>query len=308
MISIVFPAYNEEGNVAELHRRIMAAMQEVKEPFEIIAVDNASTDGTSRELLTLKPLKVIRFAYNIGQTAALDAAIRVAKYPIVVTLDADLQNDPADIPTFLAKIDEGFSCVSGWRKNRKDAFFSRKLPSWTANTIISLMTRLPLHDYGCTMKAYTRDVIQGIELYGEMHRFIPAYAAWTGAKVSEIVVNHRERKYGESKYGLSRVFKVVLDLIVVRFLTTSFNTPMHFFGAAGIASLGIGFLAEVAAVYLKLAGLRSLVETPLPVVGAMFVIVGVQFILFGLLAEVLMRTYYESRHAEPYRIRETLNT
>ncbi|MEK7116483.1 MAG: glycosyltransferase, partial [Patescibacteria group bacterium] len=187
-----------------------------------------------------------------------------------------------------------------------DEFLTRKIPSWMANALISWLTGVALHDYGCSLKAYRREIIQDIELYGEMHRFIPAYAAWSGARVTEIIINHRARRFGKSKYGLSRVFKVLLDLLVVKFLTGYFNKPMHFFGALGFVSLGIGFLAELAAVVLRFYGIH-LVQTPLPTVGAMFVVVGVQFILFGLIAEVLMRTYYESKGSRAYVIREKIN-
>lgn len=197
--------------------------------------------------------------------------------------------------------------MSGWRKDRKDALVVRKIPSWIANTIISWLTGVSLHDYGCSMKAYRRNIIQDVELYGEMHRFIPAYAAWSGAKVTEIVVNHRARSFGVSKYGLSRIFKVILDLIVVKFLIKYFNKPMHFFGAVGFMSLALGVFAELAALVLKFTGHQSLIQTPLPVIGVMFIVVGFQFVLFGLIAEVLMRTYYESQHRMPYQIRQIIS-
>ncbi|HWQ99451.1 MAG TPA: glycosyltransferase family 2 protein [Candidatus Methylomirabilis sp.] len=310
-VSIVIPVYNEEQSLPLFYEELrVIADRMTSVAFEIMIVDDGSMDKSPDILRDLcrrdARVKGVVFQRNYGQTAAMSCGIKMATGEVIIPMDADLQNDPADIPKFLEKIDEGFSCVSGWRKDRKDAFFSRKLPSWIANTLISWMTGVSLHDYGCTMKAYKCDVIQGIELYGEMHRFIPAYAAWTGAKVTEIAVNHRERSYGVSKYGLSRVFKVLLDLIVVRFLTTSFNKPMHFFGVVGFIALLIGSIAEIAAIVLRFRGLH-LVQTPLPVVGAMFVIVGVQFLLFGLLAEVMMRTYYESKHATPYHVRETMN-
>ena len=310
-ISIVIPVYNEEQSLPSLYDELRSVSDRLSDiAFEFVIVDDGSRDrspGILRELCARdRRAKGVLFSRNFGQTAAMSCGIKLATGDVIIPIDADLQNDPADIPKFLEKINAGYSCVSGWRKDRKDALVSRKLPSWTANTLISWMTGVALHDYGCTMKAYRREVIQGVELYGEMHRFIPAYAAWTGAQVAEIAVNHRERKYGESKYGLSRIFKVILDLIVVRFLTTSFNKPMHFFGAVGFIALALGSAAEIAAVILRFRG-THLVQTPLPVVGAMFVIVGVQFLLFGLLAEVMMRTYYESGHTRPYLIRESLN-
>ncbi len=310
-VTVVVPVYNEEGNVARLRDELAA--EAGKRPdlsFEFIFVDDGSKDRSPeilRSLAAADPrVKVVFFRRNFGQTAAMSCGMRLATGDIIIPMDADLQNDPADIPVFLAKIDEGYSCVSGWRKERKDKLVARKLPSWMANALISWMTGVKLHDYGCSMKAYSRDLIQGIDLYGEMHRFIPAYAAWSGGRVCEVVVHHRPRVSGVSKYGMSRVFKVLLDLIVVKFLTKYFNRPMHFFGAIGFASLLLGGMAEVAAVVLRFLGLH-LVETPLPIVGAMFIIVGVQFILFGLMAEVQMRTYYESRGTTAYSIRETLN-
>lgn len=310
-VSIVIPVFNEEDSLPWLFEELNLALAKLAGiAHEIIVVDDGSRDRSPEILRELcardERVKGVLFSRNFGQTAAMSCGIKLATGEVIIPIDADLQNDPADIPKFLEKINAGYSCVSGWRKDRKDAFVSRKLPSWMANTLISWMTGVPLHDYGCTMKAYRREVIQGVELYGEMHRFIPAYAAWTDAKVTEIAVNHRERKYGESKYGLSRIFKVMLDLIVVRFLTTSFNKPMHFFGAAGFVSLALGTAAEIAALILRLRG-THLVQTPLPVVGAMFVIVGMQFLLFGLLAEVMMRTYYASSGSQPFTIHETLN-
>lgn len=310
-VTIVLPVYNEEGNLGQMYDELAAEASRILDvDFEFIFVDDGSRDRSAaivRELAAKDSRIVgIFFKRNFGQTAAMSCGIKAAKGDVIIPMDADLQNDPADISKFLEKIDEGYSCVSGWRKNRKDDLVLRKVPSWIANSLISWMTGVSLHDYGCSMKAYLRDLIQGIELYGEMHRFIPAYAAWSGGKVTEIVVNHRARIHGVSKYGLSRIFKVMLDLVVVKYLTKYFNRPMHFFGAVGFLSLGLGVLAEVSAVILRLFGLH-LVQTPLPIVGAMFVIVGIQFILFGLMAEVLMRTYYETRGARWYEIKETLN-
>lgn len=305
-ISIVIPVFEEEGSLPTLFgelRAVAAKMPSVE--CEFLFVDDGSRDGSAaliRAFAAEDPrAKGIFFRRNFGQTAAMSCGIKAATGDVIIPMDADLQNDPADIPKFLSKIDEGYSCVSGWRKDRKDDLLLRKIPSWAANALISTLTGVVLHDYGCSLKAYRRDVIQDVELYGEMHRFIPAYAAWSGARVTEIVVNHRARRFGVSKYGISRVFKVALDLIVVKFLTRYFDKPMHFFGAVGFVSLFLGIVAEVAAVALRFMGLH-LVETPLPIVGAMFVIVGVQFILFGLLSEVLMRTYYESRGKKSYQL------
>lgn len=311
-ISLVIPCYNEEENLDKLYSEInQIAAQMPDYSFEIIFVDDGSKDKSPQILRELagqdQRVKTIIFHRNTGQTAAMSCGIKLATGDIIIPMDADLQNDPADIPRFLEKINQGYSCVSGWRKNRKDKLILRKIPSWIANAMISLMTGVHLHDYGCSLKSYRRDIIQDVELYGEMHRFIPAYAAWSGAKVTEIVVNHRPRVAGMSKYGISRVFKVVLDLIVVKFLMKYFNKPMHFFGAVGFTSLALGGIAELAALYLKIFLGISLILTPLPIVGAMFIIVGVQLIMSGLLAEVLMRTYYSSGSKMPYSIKEKIN-
>lgn len=311
-ISVVIPVLNEEGSLPTLFEELKAVATTLSGMvFEFLFIDDGSVDGSVALLRSFAQqdsrVKVIVFRRNFGQTAAMSCGIQAATGDVIIPMDADLQNDPADIPKFLEKIDEGFSCVSGWRKQRQDGFVLRLLPSWVANWIISAMTGVKLHDYGCSLKAYRRSIIQDVELYGEMHRFIPAYAAWSGAKVMEITVNHRARKFGVSKYGLSRIFKVILDLIVVKFLTNYFNKPIHFFGAAGFVFLFIGGLSELIAIIYKLTGTKDFVQTPLPVIGAMFIIVGVQFVLFGLLSEVLMRTYYAARQAKPYSIRETHN-
>jgi len=310
-ISVVVPVYNEQDNLEQLYGELAGVAQTMPViVFEFIFVDDGSSDQ-SRSILRQMAgrdsrVKAILFRRNFGQTAAMSCGIKAATGDVIIPMDADLQNDPADIPRFMEKINEGYSCVSGWRKDRKDGLMLRKIPSWTANAIISWFTGVHLHDYGCSLKAYKRDIIQGVDLYGEMHRFIPAYAAWGGARVTEIVANHRPRIHGVSKYGISRVFKVILDLVVVKFLTKYFNRPMHFFGAVGFLSLGFGILAEVAAIILRIFGLH-LVQTPLPTVGAMFVIVGIQFILFGLMAEVLMRTYFETNNKHWYEIKEIIN-
>jgi glycosyltransferase involved in cell wall biosynthesis len=312
-LSIVIPVYNEEENLEPLHDELVAVAGRMPEhTWEYIFVDDGSKD---RSLEVLKKIQakdermvVISFARNFGQTAAMSCGIKTATGDIIIPMDADRQNDPADIPDFLDKIDQGYGCVSGWRKDRKDGLFFRKIPSWMANRLISWATGVHIHDYGCSLKAYRRDIIQDIDLYGEMHRFIPVYAAGVGAKVTEIVVHHRPRVAGVSKYGLFRVFKVLLDLVVVRFLTTYFSRPMHFFGVIGFASLAGGLFAEGVAILLKIVHLRDFVSTPLPVVGAMLIIVGVQFILFGLMAEVLMRTYFEAQRRKPYSVKEMIST
>lgn len=312
-VSIVIPVYNECESLPELLRELsMVADQSPNVTWEFLFVDDGSQDGGTDILAQAAAqdtrVKVIVLARNFGQTAAMSAGIRLATGDVIVPMDADLQNDPADIPRFLTKLAEGYDCVSGWRKERQDGFWLRRLPSQMANRIISLATGVALHDYGCSLKAYKRSFIQGVTLYGEMHRFIPAYIAWSGGEVVEIVTHHRARKYGISKYGISRIPKVLLDLFVVKFLTQYFNRPMHVFGGMGFMSMFVGVLAESAAVYLKLVNKISLIQTPLPIVGALFIIVGMQFILTGLLAEVLMRTYYESDQVKTsYVIAKHLN-
>jgi glycosyltransferase involved in cell wall biosynthesis len=311
-ISVVLPVYNEQESLPLLYEELVAVAARLPGiETEFIFVDDGSKDGSVEIIRGLAQkdarVKAVFFKRNFGQTAAMSCGIKAAKGDVIIPMDTDLQNDPADIPLFLEKIREGHSCVSGWRKDRKDDLMLRKIPSWSANALISVVSGVSLHDYGCSLKAYTRDIIQDVELYGEMHRFIPAYAAWSGAKVTEIVVNHRARRFGVSKYGLSRVLKVMLDLIVVKFLTSYFNKPMHFFGAIGFVSLTLGIAAETVALVLRLFYGIALILTPLPVVGAMFIIVGVQFILFGLMAEVLMRTYYESKGTRAWSVREVIN-
>lgn len=311
-ISVVIPVLNEEDSLPTLYAELKAVAATLSPiSFEFIFIDDGSKDTSVslvRGYAAEDPrVKGIAFRRNYGQTAAMSCGIQAATGDVIIPMDADLQNDPADIPKFLEKIHEGYSCVSGWRKQRQDGFVLRLLPSWSANWIISMMTGVKLHDYGCSLKAYRRSIIQDVELYGEMHRFIPAYASWSGAKVTEIIVNHRARKFGISKYGISRIFKVILDLIVLKFLTNYFNKPIHFFGAVGFIFLFLGGLAEFVAIIYKFLGLKDFVQTPLPVIGAMFVIVGVQFVLFGLVSEVLMRTYYGSRNTRPYSIRESIN-
>jgi glycosyltransferase involved in cell wall biosynthesis len=255
-----------------------------------------------------KRFHCIRFVRNFGQTAALAAGIDYASGDIIIPMDADLQNDPVDIARLLGKMDEGFDVVSGWRKDRQDEFFTRLIPSWTANKIISVISGVRLHDYGCSLKAYRREVIKDVRLYGEMHRFVPIYATWMGAKVSEIPVTHHARQFGQSKYGLSRTFKVVLDLILVKFLSSYATKPIHIFGAMGFLSMAVGFLGFCWMVVLKFWYNTSFIETPLPIVVAMCGLLGIQFIFMGLLAEILMRTYHESQNMTIYRVKKTLNT
>jgi glycosyltransferase involved in cell wall biosynthesis len=310
-ISVVIPLFNEEENVKLLLDELFVELGKTGRTFEVICVDDGSRDATFDVLSQLaaeRPqLRAIRFRLNFGQTAAMSAGIEAARGEVIVPMDGDLQNDPADIGKLLAQLDAGYDVVSGWRKNRKDKEFGRKLPSRLANRMISAISGVRLHDYGCSLKAYRRDVLRDVKLYGEMHRFIPIYASWQGAKVTEMVVNHRPRHAGISKYGFSRTFKVVLDLMVVKFLANYATKPIYVFGGFGLMSWLCAALAFAWAVYYKLRGLKDFVQTPLPLVGVMFTLVGALSLLMGLLAELVIRTYYESQNKRPYLIAEELN-
>lgn len=312
-LSIILPIYNEAQSIPELLRELTEVLSGLPHEYEIIAVNDGSKDSSIKKLKKFAKkdshIKVIDFQVNTGQTAALSAGIDYATGDILIPMDSDLENDPYDIATLLEKIDEGFDVVSGWRKDRwKGSFITRKVPSVTANALISFITGVHLHDYGCTLKVYRKEVLHGVKLYGEMHRFIPAYASWRGAKVTEVVVNHRPRKYGKSNYGIGRSFRVLLDLLLIRFLFQFMNRPIHFFGTVGFFALGLGGFSGVGALYLKYIAGISFISTPLPVLTALFVIVGVQFIGMGILAEMLMRIYYESQKKTPYSIREVIDS
>lgn len=308
-LSIVLPIYNEKGSIHELHGELAEVLSKLLIPYEIIAVNDGSSDG-STEILDLVAKEdphflVIHLRKNYGQTAALSAGLDSASGDVIIPMDADLQNDPKDIPKFLAHIEEGYDVVAGWRKDRQDNLV-RRFPSVIANKIISYITSVRLHDYGCTMKAYRRDIVQDIRFYGEMHRFMPAYAAWQGARIYELPVNHRARKYDRSKYGLSRTFRVILDLLTVKFLTTYLTKPMHFFGWAGFISFFLGFLSSVYALLLKYRGV-DLDATPLPLLAVFFIATAVQFVLMGILAEILIRIYHEPGGRSTYTVRRTCN-
>ena len=310
-LSIVVPIYNEEENVRLLHERVASAMAESGIEFELILVDDGSSDGSFPLLQELagqdRRVKVIRLRRNFGQTAAMAAGFAAASGRVIVPMDGDLQNDPADIPLLLAKVDEGYDVVSGWRKDRKDTFINRKLPSMIANQVISRQTGVHLHDYGCTLKAYRREVLEGINLYGEMHRFVPALASQVGAKVAEIPVRHHPRQFGTSKYGISRTMRVILDLMTVKFLLTYSTKPIQLFGKWGIYTLFAGFLTGGLTVYMKLAEHMSMNRNPLLILTAFLFFTGVQFIVLGLLGELNARTYYEAQGKPIYVVKETLN-
>jgi glycosyltransferase involved in cell wall biosynthesis len=311
-LSVIIPVFNEEENLEQLYAKLVASMNELGYRWEAVFIDDGSTDGSFNVLEKLaasdNKVRVVKFVRNFGQTAALAAGIDHALGDIIIPMDADLQNDPVDIKRLLDKLDEGYDVVSGWRKDRHDALFLRLVPSWIANKLISSISGVRLHDYGCSLKAYRRSVIKHVRLYGEMHRFVPIYASWQGAKVAEIVVTHHARRFGKSKYGISRTFKVVLDLITVKFMSSYFTKPIYVFGFAAMGSMAISLLSFAWMVVLKYWYDTTFIETPLPVLSAMFFMLSVQFILMGLLAEILMRTYHESQGKRIYIVDSRLNT
>lgn len=311
MLSIVIPVHNEEDNVFPLHERVSAAMRHIGSDYEVIVVNDGSTDQTEAKLKAVAGkdprFKIVNFRRNFGQTAAMMAGIDFASGSIIIGLDGDLQNDPADIPRLLDKLAEGYDVVSGWRVNRKGGMLTRKLPSLIANRLISWMSGVRLHDYGCTLKAYKKEVVKGVKLYGEMHRFIPIYASWQGGKVTEIPVNDFPRSHGRSKYGLERIVKVILDLMVVKFLASYADKPIYVFGGFGLASIALSFTSGVLALYLKFFQNTSFILTPLPLLVVLSFITGVMSILMGLIAEIIMRTYYESQGKQVYLVRDTIN-
>jgi glycosyltransferase involved in cell wall biosynthesis len=307
-ISIVVPVYNEVDNLEPLQAELNASLGALAGNYEIIYVNDGSTDGSSQKLAELcaKHPEVISIDLrrNFGQTAASAAGLDHSQGAIIVTLDADLQNPPADIGRLLDKLDEGYDVVSGWRQNRKDTLLTRRFPSTIANGLISAVTGVHLHDFGCTLKAYRREVIDEIKLYGEMHRFIPVFAAAAGARIAEVVVNHRARVRGQAKYGLWRTFKVILDLVTVKFLLSYRTTPMYLFGGVGLMLIALGFLVLFAALINKWIYGISLIQTPLPLLGANLFGLGTQSVLLGLTTELLVRTYYEAQDKPVYLVRQ----
>jgi glycosyltransferase involved in cell wall biosynthesis len=310
-LSVVAPIYNEAETIPELYRRLTAALEPLGIPYEIIAVDDGSRDASFALLSELaradRRLRVVRFRRNFGQTAAFSAGFDRARGEIVVTIDADLQNDPADIGRLLAKMDEGYDVVSGWRANRQDPFLSRRLPSRLANGLISQVTGVHLHDYGCSLKAYRIEVLHGIRLYGELHRFIPAIASWQGVAVAEIPVNHAARRYGSSKYGIGRTTRVLLDLVTVRFLLQYGTRPMQIFGLVGLLAMLGGLLATGYLTTLKLFTGAEISGRPLLLLGVLLLVIGVQFISLGLIGELVVRVYYEAQNRPIYVVRDELN-
>lgn len=310
-ISIVVPVFNEQDNVEAVYSAIRSALQAMDCSYEIVMVDDGSSDGSYSVLTRLASedtaLKVIRFRRNFGQTAAMAAGFDAASGSIIIPMDGDLQNDPADIPRLIDKINEGFDVVSGWRRDRKDTFVTRKIPSMLANALISRLTGVHLHDYGCTLKAYRREVLDGINLYGEMHRFVPALASQFGARVTELPVNHFPRLHGVSKYGISRTLRVILDLMTVKFLMAYSTKPIQLFGKWGVYTILAGVGTGTMTIYMKIFEHLSMNRNPLLILTAFLLFMGVQFIVLGLLGELNARTYFESQGKPIYTVKDRIN-
>ena len=309
-ISIVIPVFNEAENLEPLHQEIVTALEGMGRPFEVLFIDDGSVDPSWTVLRGLqnkdRRIRLIRLRRNFGQTAALAAGFDYARGEIIVSLDADLQNDPGDIPALIRKLEEGYDIVSGWRKSRKDKFFSRRVPSVIANSLISRLTRVKLHDYGCTLKAFRSEVIKNVKLYGELHRFIPAIASQLGVRISEVEVNHRPRVHGKSKYSIFRFTKVVLDLLTVKFLLSYSTRPLQIFGLIGLGSSVVGLVISIWLSIQRLFFGQSLANRPLLLLAVLLIVIGFQFIMLGLLAEIMVRAYHESSGKTIYVTREVL--
>ncbi len=309
-LSLVVPIYNEYESLPRLINKIEEVMTPLNYIYEIVCVDDGSTDGSSnllKEMASQHPnLSVILFRRNYGQTAAMAAGFDYARGKVIITLDGDLQNDPADIPMLLAKLNEGYDLVSGWRKKRQDHQVTRLLPSKIANWLIGRVTGVKLHDYGCSLKAYRAEVVRDMNLYGELHRFLPALAHIEGARITEIPVNHYARQFGKSKYGLGRTFRVVMDLVTVYFMKRFLTKPMYVFGLLGMLSMVAGFLLGLYLTILKFGFAQQIGDRPLLILAVVLFLTGVQLFCFGLLAELLMRTYHESQNRPIYRVREVI--
>ncbi len=309
-VSIVIPVLNEEGNLPALYEELTEVLEHYGKRYELIFVDDGSTDASFALLSSIHhrdpSLRVIRFRKNFGQTAALAAGFAGAQAPVIVTLDADLQNDPRDIPLMLERLDAGFDMVCGWRKDRKDPFLSRRLPSQIANWLISVTTGVNLHDYGCTLKAFRSEVVKNLHLYGEMHRFIPAVASGMGVTIDEVVVGHRPRREGQSKYGISRTLRVILDLMTVKFLLNYSSRPLQIFGTVGVLMGAAGFLMGLYLTWVKFGLGEPIGGRPLLLLASLLMLVGIQLVSLGLLGELLARLYHENRTSPPYAVRERL--
>ena len=308
-LTVVVPLFNEEENINKLSQSITKALSDID--YEVLFINDGSTDNSENEIVKLSStdpkIKLINLRRNYGQTAAMQAGFDQSKGTIVIPMDGDLQNDPKDIPKLIEKINEGYDVVSGWRKIRSDKKLTRILPSKIANMIISKISGIHLHDYGCTLKAYRKEILEDIKLYGEMHRFIPIYASWEGAKVTEIPVNHHPRIAGKTKYGLSRIPRVILDLLVIRFFDKSLDRPIHLFGQFGLLMFLIAFLLFFMALFLKVFMNISFILTPLPLLVVFFSMSGLLCIFLGLVAEIQSRIYFESKNRPPYLIKKNTN-
>ena len=311
-LSVVVPIRNESPNIPELHRQLTETLERWGKPYEILAIDDGSTDDSFGKLAAIQAadsrVRVIRFRRNFGQTAAFSAGFAHARGDLIATSDGDLQNDPADIPALVAAVEQGADIAAGWRKDRKDPFLTRRLPSMVANWIISFATGVKLHDYGCSLKVFRAEVVKPLRLYGEMHRFLPAIASDLGVRIVELVVNHRARVHGRSKYGLGRTVRVILDLMTVKFLLSYATRPLQIFGLLGILMGGAGIFIMGWLAYLRLFAYQSIANRPLLLFGVLLVFTGVQLITLGLLAEMQVRTYHESQDKPTYVIREIRQT
>ena len=310
-VSVVIPIYNEQENVRLLYQQLVDVLETLEAPHEIVFVDDGSNDGSRDELRALavsdSRVKLVLLRRNYGQTAAMQAGLQLAEGEVIVTMDGDLQNDPADIPMMLAKLEEGYDLVHGWRKNRQDAWLSRKLPSRIANWLISKTTQFPIHDLGCTMKVIRGELARELELYGEMHRFIPILAAQRGARCAEVVTRHHARQFGQSKYGISRTLRVILDLITVKYLQDYFASPMKLFGLLGLFCTAVGGVAGIATIVMKLFGGYDMTGNPLLLLTIFSWMTGLQFFSLGLLGEVSARIYYAAQPKQNYAVRELVN-
>lgn len=310
-LSVVLPVYNEEESLELQHRAVTEAVKKLKRTYEIIFVDDGSVDSSYEILKKIsasdKNVKLVRFRRNFGQTAAMAAGIDHSKGEVIVFMDSDLQNEPEDIGKLLEKIEEGYDVVSGWRANRQDKLISRKIPSKIANWLIAKVTGVSLHDLGCSLKAYRGDVLRQVNLYGEMHRFIPVHASWIGARITEVPVGHHARQYGESKYGIRRTFKVILDLITVKFMGSYSTKPIYIFGGTGFIIFLIGLISGISVVAMKIVSGTDMSGNPLLILTVLLLIIGVLFIQMGIIAEIMIRIYHESQKMPPYRVRETIN-
>jgi len=310
-LSIVLPVFNEEENIELQYNRIADAVNPLKLSYEIIFVDDGSSDRSAELLRGIarkdKKVKVVLFRRNFGQTGAMAAGVHYSKGDIIVFMDSDLQNDPGDIGKLIDKINEGYDVVSGWRVDRKDKLISRKIPSRIANRLIARVTGVPLHDLGCSLKAYRGDLLRQVKLYGEMHRFIPVHTSWIGARIAEVPVRHHARQFGESKYGIKRTFKVILDLVTVKFMSSFFTKPMHLFGGTGLVLFMLSIISGVTVVCMKLFLHMNMIRNPLLLLTVMLIILSILFLQIGILAEIMIRIYHESQNKTPFSIKETIN-